>query len=80
MQVEQGEKELTIRQKTDMLLDVIFPDDDPEPEPYSVSNNGKEGTGKIYLTIHTSLSTLANTKFPFKWDAEVRENKVVIHF
>ena len=74
----QGQGNLSVRQKSDMILDAIFGDGDLEP--FSVFNNGKENTGKVYLTIHTPLTNLVNANLPFIWTHEVGEEQVVIHF
>ena len=69
---------ISIREKTEILLDAIF--NGKEDEPFSVFNNGKERTGKIYLTIHTPLDGLTSADIPFKWEPIVEEERVVIHF
>lgn len=69
---------ISVREKTEILLDAIF--NGKEDEPFSVFNNGKEETGKIYLTIHTPLDGLTSADIPFKWEPIVEEERVVIHF
>lgn len=79
MELVQGEKsQLTARQKTDMILDAVF--GYQELEPFSVFNDGKEGTGKVYFNIHTCLSGLNAVQLPFEWQADVGEEKVTISF
>lgn len=74
----QGQGNLSARQKSDMIIDAVF--GNGELEPFSVFNNGRENTGKVYLTIHTPLTGLMEAKLPFKWDQEVGEEQVIIHF
>lgn len=69
---------ISVREKTEILLNAIF--NGKDLESFSVFNNGKEGTGKIYLTIHTPLDGLTSADIPFKWEPIVEEERVVIHF
>lgn len=78
MELIQGQKQLSVREKSDIIIDAVF--SGKEMEPFSVFNNGKEGTGKIYLTIHTPLDGLTAADLPFKWEPVVEEEQVVIHF
>lgn len=73
---------LSIFEKSEMLLNVIFGENEEKllEEPFSVFNSVWNNCGKIYLPITQSLEALGNSNLPFSWEYDVRETKVVIYY
>lgn len=79
----QGIKKLSVTERGDMILKAVFGEEKMEEgleESFSVFNSHGNDVGKIYLPTHISLKGLVDANLPFRWDHDVRESKVVIHY
>ncbi len=77
----QGNK-MNVVERSDAILKAVFGEKMEEglEESFSVFNSAGNNTGKIYLPIHICLKGLVDANLPFRWDHDIRETKVVIHY
>lgn len=77
----QGTK-MNVVERSDAILKAVFGEKMEEglEESFSVFNSAGNNTGKIYLPIHICLKGLVDANLPFRWDHDIRETKVVIHY
>lgn len=73
---------INVHDRGQLVLETIFggQDEGKIDESFCIVENKKNNTGKLYLPLHVSLKELNNTDLGFKIQAEVREEKVVLHF
>lgn len=69
---------MNVREKTNLILNLLFQENDGEVSFY-VNENGKEQTGKIKLPLTVSLKPLLNS-LDFEVKIHVAEENTVITY